>query len=239
MIKINLNKFNLIMKNIILIVALSLCIRCNGQNKVANFSTYINSFEMCIFPFNSFEINRGKSYQNGDKKHLIDRNVLTDFFISDTTELGYNYSVHGMDDYNKIYTGYVTIDYYLYSWYCIDSSYYGVIYEKRDQDESNYFLSIFNNKGLLYDKLMISNETLDESFTESLIVDRLNIKKVNYEYINNNKSKILEQDYRFNLEKKHFELVKEKSFETNHFYYKYLKHNIIDDPLYIPTNVNP
>lgn len=224
------------MKKVFFIVAMGFILQCNGQN----FSSYLSNFEKCVFPFLSFEINRGKSYTNGDYKHLIDRKVLLDFFINDTNELGYNYSVHGMDDYNKIYTGYVKIDYYLYRWYCINNSNYGVIYEKRDQDDSNYFLSIFNNDGLMYDKLLISCEIQDESFTESCIKDDgLNIKKVKYEYIDNSRTKILVQDYRFNLEKKHFELVEEKSFEKNYYYYKYIKHDIVDDPLYLKKSDTP
>jgi hypothetical protein len=161
---------------------------------------------------------------------------LVKYFVSDTNDLGYHYSVHGMDDYDKIYTGYVTIDYYLYRWFNIDSTHYGVIFEKNDQDYSIFFLSVFNNDGVMCSKIPLSDESIDEWFSESCMSDKYYIKKVIYSYIGKNKSKILIHNYKYNIENESFELIKKDSLETSYDFYDYRKHNLEDDPLFVPEN---
>lgn len=215
----------------ILIASINYC--ASSQNDTSNFITFLNEYKSYELPFYSYLINSDKEFNANIKKKRIDDEKLMKYFIKDSSEFGYKYTTHEMDNYNVTISGYIKYRYYFYNWLKFNETVYFIIYVFEDEDISTTFLLVFSAEGKRQSKITLSEELLGVSFTESYIDKNLSIKKVTYSKSNNN-TLIETNTLKFNIEKKCYELFSCEKKEERLFYYDFKKHNLLEDPLKYP-----
>lgn len=219
-----------------ILIAFSLLVISNpfvfSQKDTSNFISFLKGYKSGELPFYTYLINSDKEFQLNIKKSRIDDKILLKYFIKDSSDLGYKYSTHAMDNYNVIMSGYIKYRYYLYKWLKFNESYYFVIYVFENEDESKTLLTVFNSEGIKLSSLILSEEILGVSFTESCVGKNFIIKKVIY-----SKAKdatiIQTNTLKFN-NKSCFEIFSGDTKEGKVFYYDFKKHNLLEDPLRLP-----
>ncbi|MHC1705028.1 MAG: hypothetical protein AB9846_14050 [Tenuifilaceae bacterium] len=214
----------------ILLIVLS-CFNGYSQKDSLKINSYLKNFQISKPPLYSYLINKDNEFNSNLKKRRIEDIVLLRFFIKDSSELGYKYSTHAMDNYNVILNGYVKYKYLFYKWFKYNDKLNYVIYILDNEDNRNIYLSIFNEKGERLSKLLLSEEILSASFTESLIDTDFTIKRVVYNNKTNNITEIVAETLKFNETNNDFYSVKKEKIEGKHFYYDYKSHSLNDDPL--------
>lgn len=203
-----------------------------GQSTNNNRLQTIETFRKCQVPLTTFNITKDKSFWGNIKSKSLNIDFLKKYIINDTTELGEFYKRPAMDNPNIIMRGYIKYDYYGYGQIAdtADKTVF-LVYVLRNEDDVKYFVVALGGKKTSTDRLLLMNEVLDKDFSESVILPNLEIDKVVYAYVSDEKTLITLNRYLYNRQANTFKLVETKKQVSSKFYYEYKKHNLPEDPL--------